>query len=114
MAIDTDYNWINYTVTDNTGTNWDIFSSAYKNLRFNVQTNMQIQLTAADATNLPGLAYRYYGDTSLWRVLLAFNGWTDPISQVAPGVIMNIPTKAAILKYLAAQKATNTPVTITI
>src|ERR1700692_4620994 len=114
MAIDTDYNWTNYTVPDNTGTDWDVFSSAYKNLRFNVQTNMQIQLTAADAANLPGLAYKYYGDTSFWRVLLAFNGWSDPISQVAPGVVMNLPTKAAILQYLSKQKASNPPVTILI
>jgi hypothetical protein len=114
VTIDTDYDWTNYTVVDNTGTDWDVFSSAYKNLRFNVPTNQQIQLTASTAANLPGLAYLYYGDTSLWRALLAYNGWSDPLSEVAPGVVMNIPTKAALLQYLSSQKATNVPVTITI
>jgi len=103
----------NYAVPDNTGTQWDYFSWAFKNIRFNVPINQQIQLTAADAANLPGLAYRYFGDTSWWRVILAFNGWSDPLSDVAPGVIMNLPTKASVLQYLSAQTV-NTPVTITI
>jgi hypothetical protein len=103
----------NYAVPDNTGTQWDYFSSAFKNIRFNVPINQQIQLTAADAANLPGLAFRYFGDTSWWRVILAFNGWSDPLSQVAAGVVMNLPTKAAVLQYLSSQTQ-NTPVTITI
>jgi hypothetical protein len=103
----------NYAVPDITGTQWNYFSSAFKNIRFNVPVNQQIQLTAADAANLPGLAYRYFGDTSWWRVIMAFNGWSDALSQVAPGVIMNLPTKAAVIQYLSSQKQ-NTPVTITI
>jgi hypothetical protein len=103
----------NYSVPDNTGTQWDFFSSAFKNIRFNVPINQQIQLQAGDAANLPGLAFRYFGDTSWWRVIMAFNGWTDPLSQVAPGVIMNLPTKADVMQYLSSQQQ-NTSVTITI
>lgn len=103
----------NYSVPDNTGTQWDYFTSAFKNIRFNVPIQQQIQLTAADATNLPGLAFRYFGDTSWWRVILAFNGWSDPISQVAAGVICNLPTKSAVLQYLSSQQQSITP-TITI
>jgi len=108
-----DYNLKNYTVPDNTGTQWDMFTSAFKNLRFNVPINQQIQIGASDMANLPGIAYRFYGDTSLWRCILAFNGLSDALSQIAPGVILNLPTKAAVLQYLSQQK-TNTPVTITI
>jgi hypothetical protein len=94
----------NYAVPDNTGTQWDYFTYSFKNLRFNVPMQQQVQLTAADAANLPGLAYRYFGDTSWWRVIMAFNGWSDPLSQVAAGAICNLPSKSAVLQYLSSQQ----------
>jgi len=106
-----DYNFSRYTTLDNTGY-WNVFSSGYKNIRFNIQSSQQIQLTAVDAANLPGLAYRLLGDTSLWRVLLAFNGLTDPISDIATGMILLIPTKAQVIAYLGRQVNTYTSLTI--
>ncbi len=99
-----DYNYNRYTPVDNTGTNQDVFRSAYKNIRFGVETTQQIQLTQEQAANLPGLAYQAYGDTSLFRALLAFNGLSDPISDVAVGLIFSIPTKADLNKYLTKQQ----------
>jgi hypothetical protein len=108
-----DFNWSSYTPIDSTGDNYDIFSSAYKNIRFNVQTQTQYQLTATDMANLPGLSYRFFGDTSLWRGLMAFNGLSDPLSDIAIGVVLNVPTKSALLAYLSSQQSTQqTPVTI--
>jgi hypothetical protein len=48
-----DLNWSSYTPADSTGTNYDIFSSAYKNIRFNVQSQSQYQITVTDMANLP-------------------------------------------------------------
>jgi hypothetical protein len=108
-----DYDWSNYTPLDSTGDNFDIFKSAYKNIRFNVQTSQQIQLTATDMANLPGLAYRLFGDSSLWRALLAFNGLNDPLSDIAVGILLMVPSKAAITAYLSQQTNTgNTPIII--
>lgn len=107
-----DYDYSRYTPFDNTGY-WDIFRSGFKNLRFNVQISQQIQLDATTAANLPGLAYSLYGDSSLWRVLLAFNGLTDPLSDVAVGIILQIPTKSQVIGYLSSQ-ANNNPTTLTI
>jgi hypothetical protein len=108
-----DFDWSNYTPLDSTGNNYDKFKSAYKNVRFNVQPTTQIQLTATDMANLPGLAFRLFNDTSLWRALLAYNGLSDPLSDIAVGMVLMVPTKAALISYFS-QQSTNqqTPVTI--
>jgi hypothetical protein len=98
-----DYNWSRYTPLDNSG-NYDKFKSGYKNLRFNVQPNTQIQLKSTDVANLPGLAFRLFGDTSLWRALLAYNGLSDPISDLAVGLVLRVPTKADVIAYLSKQQ----------
>lgn len=98
-----DFNWSKYTPLDNTQVNYDLFRSAYKNIRFSMQPVTQYQLTAVDMANLPGLAYRFYGDTSLWRGLMAYNGISDPMSQVAVGININVPSRADIVAYLSKQ-----------
>jgi hypothetical protein len=98
-----DYNWSRYTPLDETAY-YDKFKSAYKNIRFNVPPNTQLQLTSTDAANLPGLAYRLLGDTSLWRCLLAYNGLSDPLTDVAVGIVIRVPTKAAVIAYLSSQQ----------
>lgn len=103
MEVSTDFNWSSYTPIDNTGSNYDIFKSAYKNIRFSSQPQTQYQLTAADLANLPGLAYKFFGDVSLWRVLMAYNGISDPLSQVAVGMILNIPARADVISCLSKQ-----------
>lgn len=108
-----DFNWSRYTPLDSTGVNWDIFRSAYKNIRFSTQPTTQYQLTAVDIANLPGLAYRFYGDTSLWRGLMAYNGISDPLSQVMAGVVINVPARSDIIAYLSKQ-TTNGSSTLTI
>ena len=108
-----DFNWGSYTPIDSTGTNYDLFRSAYKNIRFAVQPTSVYQLTASDLANLPGLASKYYGDTSLWRALLAYNGISDPISGIAIGLTIQIPAKNDLTGYLAKQ-ANNANQSITI
>jgi hypothetical protein len=113
MDVSTDFNWSSYTPLDNTGANYDMFKSAYKNIRFSIQPQTQYQLTATDLANLPGLAYRFFGDVSLWRVLMAYNGISDPMSQVAVGLVINIPARADVISYLSKQSA-NASQTLTI
>jgi len=40
--------------------------------------------------SLYDLAYAYYGNPGLWRVIASFNGIADPL-QVAPGTVLRIP-----------------------
>lgn len=98
-----DFDYSKFTPLDNTGSCYDIFKSGFKNLRFNVQQSQQIQLDDSTAYNLPGLAYQLYGDTSLWYALMCYNGYSDPISDIQPGIILKIPTKSDIVAYVSSQ-----------
>ncbi len=108
-----DYDLSRYTPLDNTLEMRDILKSGYKNMRFVVTPASQIQITAATMCNLPGLAYQLYGDTSLWRALLDFNGLSDPISDVCVGMTLLVPSKASLIDYLSKPQANQNP-TLTI
>lgn len=105
MDVSTDFNWSSYTPIDSTGNNYDLFKSAYKNIRFAIQPQTQYQLTATDLANLPGLAYKFFGDVSMWRIIMAYNGISDPLSGVAVGMVLNIPSRSDVITYLSQQSA---------
>jgi len=43
---------------------------------------------------LDEIAYRYYRDGSLWRLIAAFNGLTDPVN-IPPGSLLQVPPLSA-------------------
>lgn len=45
---------------------------------------------AGQVERIDQLAYRYYGDASLWRILAAFNGIDDP-ARIAAGTTLRVP-----------------------
>ncbi len=94
---------INYMELTTDGGALDIFSSRFKNLRFNVPTEKTIILTDADECNLPGLAYTYLGDESLGWALLEFNGLYDSIKDLKAGVRINIPNRRELITFLETQ-----------
>lgn len=98
--MSTGYALTRYSRADSSGNQLSIFSSGYKNLRFALQADRPIVLTQADVANLPGLAFKHLGDMSLWRVLLAFNGLSDPIQDIYAGQTLLLPTKASAIQYL--------------
>lgn len=108
-----DLSYSAYTPIDNTGDAYSIFTSGFKNLRFSVNISQTITLTAAQAYNLPGLSQELYSDTSLWFALLAFNGLSDPMTDVYPGLSLNVPYKSDIVAYVSqSNKTTSQTVTI--
>lgn len=107
--MSTDYDYSKQTPLDNTGNDYSIFRSNYKNIRFALAPNGTYVINESDMANLPGIAFRYYGDVSMWRVLLAYNGLQDQIQEVYPGLILNIPSKTDVVKYLSAQQASQNP-----
>lgn len=78
----------------------DVFGAKFKNIRYNLPAERTIQLKAEDAHNLPGLAFRLLGDTSLWWVLLDFNGLYDAIEDIRPGMYLRIPSRTNLIAYL--------------
>lgn len=103
-----DNDWGRYTPVDSTG--FYVFSkSAYKNIRFNVPASSTFQVKDHDAANLPGIAFKVYGDTSMWHILMSYNGLEDAIQDVYAGLVLRVPDKAAVISYLSKQVA-NSPV----
>jgi hypothetical protein len=86
---------------DNT-TQPDILKSKYVNIRYGVTPNRYITIDSKYEANLPGLAFDFYGNQELWRVLLAVNGLNDPINDVIIGTVLMLPTQASVDAYLAA------------
>lgn len=111
--MSTDYDFSRYTPVDNTGTSYSVFKGAYKNIRFALPMSTTHTVDESDMANLVGIAFRFYGDTSLWYMLLAYNGIQDQVQEVYPGLILQIPSKAAVIAYISAQQ-TNQKTTVTI
>lgn len=101
-----DFSYSKYTPLDNTGAGYNSFKSGYKNIRFNIQQQQQVQLDDSTAYNLPGLAYQLYGDTSLWYALMLYNGLSDPLTDIQPGIVLLVPAKSDILAYVSKQTTT--------
>lgn len=106
MAVSTDYDYSRFTPLDNTGTAYNIFRSGFKNIRFALPVTQTLQIDESDIGNLAGLAFRIYGDTSLWRMILAYNGLNDPIQDMWPGMILQLPSKVAVISYINEQLRT--------
>jgi hypothetical protein len=107
------YQYSAYTPLTSDGGSWAIWRSAYKNIRFSLSLAQVITLTDGQAANLPGLSYTYYGSVDYWRVLLHYNGLSDPIQDVYAGMQFNIPTQASVVAWLTRQQS-NTVTTRTI
>ena len=65
---------------------YDSFHSLYKNLRYQIKNYTTYKVTSGDVANLPGISFNVYGTVNLWRVILEFNGLSDPINDVQVGI----------------------------
>jgi hypothetical protein len=101
--VSSDYDYSRFTPLDNTGTAYNFVKSAYKNIRFALPAVQTLVISDPDVGNLAGIAFRFYGDVSLWRMLLAYNGMQDPIQDMYPGQVLKLPAKAAVIQYLNSQ-----------
>lgn len=108
-----DLQYTAFTPVDSTGTAYSIFRSGFKNLRFSVRVASTVTLDSSQAYNLPGLSQQLFNDTSLWQALLSFNGLSDPMTDIYPGLTLNVPYKSDIVAYVSkVNKDGNQTVTI--
>lgn len=98
------YDYSKYTKVDSSGKDYSVHRSGYKNIRFALVAVREIIVTQSDIANLPGLSFRIYGDTSYWRILLAFNGLNDPIQDIYVGQRLKVPSLASITQHLTTFK----------
>lgn len=99
------------TPVDNTYSNYNIFKSGIKNIKFIVAFSTTYTISEADMANLPGIAYNLYDDVSAWAIILRFNGLNDAIQDVYAGLVLNIPDKSSVIAYIS-QQASNVPVVL--
>lgn len=78
--------------------------SGFRNIRYALDYAKTIVVTQADVGNLPGISYREYGTESAFHAILAYNGLTDPLTDLYPGVRLRLFTKASLDAYLSEQR----------
>jgi hypothetical protein len=66
-------------------------SARYKNLRQQLPADTLYMVTLADTANAPGIAFNVYGDRFYWWVVCFYNGIINPISDLKPGVLLELP-----------------------
>lgn len=106
--------WSSCTPYNTKSNTYNVFSSRYKNIRYNLRPYTTYTVTAKDVANLPGISFNVYGTTDLWHIILAFNGLSDPLNDLYPGLVLNIPNKSDVLSLLSQAQSTNTIVRSTI
>jgi hypothetical protein len=89
-------------------------SAKYKNIKYRLIPKQQYVVTHVDTANAPGLAHSIYGDKSYWWILCMFNGILNPISEIAPGTVLRLPSLVDINNYLTSQDTTIVNTTVTI
>ena len=94
------FDYTNFARMNADGVTHNTFSSAFRNMRFVVQYNQVITLDTSWEGNAPGLADRYLGDARLWWVILHYNGISDYLNGLVPGMQLRIPDRKALLNYL--------------
>ena len=82
----------------------DILQSKYVNIRYGVSIERHVTIDSKYEANLPGLAYDYYGDVEMWRVIMEVNGLSDPLNDVVVGAVLAMPTRASVDAFLASAK----------
>lgn len=92
------------SVTDDGGAlnYWD---ADFRNLNLIIPASETVVIGAEWSYNLPGLAASKLGSRFLWWVLLVYNGLSDPINDVVPGVTLAIPDRNALMSFLQATQA---------
>lgn len=91
---------------------YDPFKSTYKNIRFLLSKTSTYTVTKKDMGRIATISYNVYGTTTLWRVLLEYNQIHDPITELYPGVVLDIPDQAQATSYLTNANNINSTNTI--
>lgn len=77
----------------------DMLDQNLIDLIYSLRTGQTVMI--AQGTNLTTLAYKHYGTTTLWWVILLYNGLFHPM-QLQAGMSINIPLKVDIDRYISS------------
>ncbi len=96
----TRFNLENFIPVTADGQNLDIFKAKFRDIRATVREQQRVVIDAAFEANLPGLAYKYLGNTSLWWAILMYNGLQDPLDDVKVGMTIKIPSRSDLITLM--------------
>lgn len=99
-------------ITDDGGS-LNFWDADFRNLNLIISATETVLVDAEWSYNLPGLAAKKLGSRHLWWVLMVYNGLSDPINDVVPGVTLAIPDRHRLLAFLEATKAARATANIT-
>lgn len=102
------YQYENFVDPTLDGGELNIWDAHFKNIHLWVPTAETITVDAEWEANLPGLAAAKLGSRYLWWALMMYNGLQDPIADMKPGKVLNIPDASALVTFLNSSKSAST------
>lgn len=85
----------------------DLFTAKFKDLALVATTSRFITIDASTEANLPFIAEKYLGSSSLWWTLLMYNGLLDPIEDISIGRRLSIPSRSSLITLLESGNRSN-------
>lgn len=64
-------------------------------------------ITESDLDRMDLLAYKFYGDVTLWWVLCLFNKIHNPLTDMVIGQILKIPKKSLVIEAMTKKSGNN-------
>lgn len=107
MALDPRFNMSNFYSTTEDGQSLDLLGAKFNNLAMLIPSSRTIVVNSSAEANLPFLADKYMGTSSLFWAIAMFNGIIDPINDVYIGRRLLIPARSAIISLLEAGSRSN-------
>lgn len=114
MATVLNLNRSAYMTLGTDGKSLDYLSAKYLNIKFIVPAKLSYTVTQSSQNNAPGIAFDFYGSADYWWVILLFNGILDPVEDLTPGRVLQLPTLADINAFLSLQESQTLDNSITI
>jgi hypothetical protein len=72
-------------------------------MSFALPAEQTFVVTSANVANSPGLAYQIYGDKNYWWIICIYNGILDPIQDLQPGTVLQIPSITNVNSFLTRE-----------
>jgi hypothetical protein len=69
--------------------------------KINIDSHRRHTVTGVDDKRLDVIAYRYYGDPTMWWVLAVFNGIKNQLTDMEVGQVIIVPRQDEVRKAFA-------------
>lgn len=79
------------TALDDLELSLDWLTATYNNLFEQVTSIRKFTITESEAGLPDVIAFRFYNTEELWWLICVYNGIIDPLEELVPGVIIDIP-----------------------